>query len=68
MYVTVLGKPKAATLTIAEVPAKQGTAVTELGNASALAVKAEAGGTRIELPAKLMGEYAYSFKLAGYLR
>jgi alpha-L-fucosidase len=68
LYITVLGKPKGQTLTLADVPAKQDVAVTELGEAGRLTTSAQGGGTRIALPAQLTGDYAYSFKLAGYLR
>jgi hypothetical protein len=63
----VLGKPKAATLTVPDVAVKPGVTVTELGVSNALVAKTESGNTQIMLPAQLMGEYAYSFKLAGYL-
>ena len=46
---------------------KQGVAVTELGASNALVAKVNGGSTQIVLPAQLQGEYAYSFKLAGYL-
>jgi alpha-L-fucosidase len=68
LYITVLGKPKAQTITLADIPAKQDAAVTQLGGADRLSAAAEGGGTRITLPAQLKGDYAYSFKLAGYLR
>jgi alpha-L-fucosidase len=68
LYITVLGQPKAKTLTLADVPAKQNMAVTQLGGADRLSAAAEGGGTRIALPGQLTGDYAYSFKLAGYLR
>jgi alpha-L-fucosidase len=68
LYVTVLGTPKAQTITLADVPAKQGVAITQLGEPGELSAKAQAGGTRIELRAPLKGGYAYTFKLAGYLR
>lgn len=68
LYVTVLGHPKAQTLTLAQVPAKQGVVATELGEAQALKVQSEAGNLQIALPAQLKGDYAYSFKLAGYAR
>ena len=67
LYVTVLGKPKAATLTIADIAVRPGVSVTELGISKPLAAKTESGNTQIVLPAQLMGEYAYSFKLAGYI-
>ena len=68
LYVTVLGHPKAKTLTLDAVPAKQGIVVTQLGAATALAMQADGGNLRITLPAPLEGDYAYSFKLANYER
>ncbi len=68
LYVTVLGKPKAAMLTVPDLPFKSGAAVTQLGGSAALKTSEDAAGTRIELPAQLEGDYAYSFKVAGYVR
>ena len=69
LYVTVLGQPKGKAITMPDVPAKQGVTITELGEgAGGVGTAAEAGATRIVLPARLTGEYAYSFKLAGYAR
>jgi alpha-L-fucosidase len=68
LYVTVLGKPKGSTLTLTDVPAKQEIAVTELGGAGSLSASGDGGGVKVSLPAQLKGEYAYSFKLAGYLK
>jgi alpha-L-fucosidase len=68
LYVTVLGKPKAATLTVQDLPFKTDAAVTQLGSSELLKTSGDGGGTRIELPAQLEGDYAYSFKIAGYLR
>jgi len=68
LYVTVLGKPKAGTLTVQDLPFKTDAAVTQLGGSVLLKTSGDAGGTRIELPAQLEGDYAYSFKIAGYLR
>jgi hypothetical protein len=67
--VTVLGTPKAQTVTMPDVPAKLGVPITQLGDSvNELGAKVQAGGTRILLPAQLKGEYAYSFKLSGYAR
>jgi alpha-L-fucosidase len=66
LYVTVLGKPKAQTITIGDLPAKQGTAITELGDNNELGVKVQINGMRIVLRGTLKGDYAYSFKLSGY--
>jgi alpha-L-fucosidase len=68
LYVTVLGKPKGQTVTIPDVPAKQGVAITQLGDTNELGAKVQVDGTRIVLREPLKGDYAYSFKLAGYLR
>ena len=68
LYVTILGKPKATTLTVDGLSANPNGKVTELGNPKALATKADAGKLRITLPAQLKGDYAFSFKLAGYAR
>lgn len=68
LYVTVLGKPKAQTVTIASLPAKQGIPITQLGDSNELSAKVQSGSTQIVVRAPLKGEYAYSFKLAGYAR
>jgi len=69
LYVTVLGKPKAQTITIPDLPSKVGIPITQLGDNNGLDAKVQYGGMRIVLlHAPLKGEYAYSFKLAGYLR
>jgi len=68
LYVTVLGKPKGETITLADVAVKQGIAITQLGGQDDLDAKVQSGGMRIVLRSPLKGEYAYSFKLAGYLR
>ncbi len=68
LFVTVLGKPKAATLTIPDLPFKPSAAITQLGSSAQVRTSGDASGTRVELPAQLEGDYAYSFKLAGYVR
>ncbi|HEY3703766.1 MAG TPA: alpha-L-fucosidase [Terracidiphilus sp.] len=68
LYVTVLGKLKGQTITIADVPAKQGIAISELGGESELGAKVQDGGMRIILRSQPRGDYAYSFKLAGYMK
>jgi alpha-L-fucosidase len=68
LYVTVLGKPKAQTITLADVPAKQEVKVNQLGGADSVNATPEGNGLKIAVPAQLKGDYAYSFKLAGYLR
>jgi alpha-L-fucosidase len=68
VYVTVLGKPKAQTITITDLPAKQGIAIMQLGDNNELGAKVQTDGMRIVLRSALKGDYAYSFKLAGYAR
>jgi alpha-L-fucosidase len=68
LYVTVLGKPKGQTVTIPDLPAKQGVVITQLGDGNELGAKVQTDAMRIVLRVPLKGEYAFSFKLAGYLR
>jgi alpha-L-fucosidase len=68
LYVTVLGKPKGQTITIQNLPVKEGVHITQLGDANELGTKVQSTNVQIVLPASLKGEYVYSFKLAGYLR
>jgi alpha-L-fucosidase len=75
LYVTVLGTPKAKTLTvpdlIAGTPSNKFAASTEitlLGEAKPLAWSVAGGTIRIDLPAQLPGKYAYVVKVAGYGR
>jgi alpha-L-fucosidase len=68
LYVTVLGKPKAKTITITDVPVKKGVAITQVGDTGELGAKVQTDKTRIALRGQLKGDYAYSFKLAGYLK
>ena len=68
LYVTVLGKPKGQTITIEDLPVKQGVEIPQLGDGNELGAKAQSGNVKIVLRSGLKGEYAYSFKLAGYLR
>jgi len=68
LYVTVLGKPKAQTITISDLPSKAGIPITQLGDNNELGAKVQSEGMRIVLRGNLKGDYAYSFKLAGYAR
>jgi alpha-L-fucosidase len=68
LYVTVLGKPKAQTITISDLPAKNGIAISQLGGNDELGAKIQTDGMRIVLRGTPKGDYAYSFKLAGYAR
>lgn len=66
LYVTVLGEPKTQTITIQDLPAKQGIAIAQVGGDNELGAKVQNGGMRIVLRGNPRGKYAYSFKLAGY--
>ena len=68
LYVTVLGKPKAQTITITDLPSKNGIAITQVGDNSDLGAKVQSDRTRIVLRGTPKGDYAYAFKLAGYAR
>jgi alpha-L-fucosidase len=69
LFVTVLGKPKGQTITLLDVPAKQGIPIVQLGNGKLeLSPMVSPNVMRLVLPEKLKGDYAYSFKLAGYLK
>ena len=69
LYVTVLGTPKGKTITLSDVPVKQGIPVTQLGVGKIdLSPMVSPGVTQIVLLENLKGDYAHSFKLAGYLR
>jgi alpha-L-fucosidase len=68
LFVTVLGKPKAQTITIPDIPSKAGIPISQLGNNNGREAKVQSEGMRIVLSGPLKGDYAYSFKLTGYLR
>ena len=68
LYVTVLGKPKAQTITVTDLPAKNGIAITQVGDTNELGAKVQSDGMRIVLRGAPKGDYAYTFKLAGYAR
>jgi alpha-L-fucosidase len=67
LYVTVLGKPKAQTITISDLPVKQGIAITQLGDSVSLA-GTSTSNAQIAIHGALKGDYAYAFKLARYAR
>ncbi len=68
LYVIVLGKPKGQTITIEDLPAKAGIPITQLGDNNELSAKVQSGNLKIVLRAPLQGNYAYTFKVAGYAR
>jgi len=67
LYVTVLGDPKAHTLTIPGMATEKIKAEL-LGDAKPLVAKSEGANLRIELPASLPGKYAYVVKLTGFIQ
>ena len=68
LFVTLLGNPKARTLTIQELAKVDGVHASLLGNTTPLTLKVEGDNVSIVLPEKMRGEYAYVIKLAGYLK
>lgn len=68
LYLTVLGKPKGQTITMTDLSPKAGVPITQLGDSTDLGAKVQSGGMRIVLRGPLKGDFAYSFKLAGYAR
>ena len=73
LYVTVLGTPKARTVTLTDL--KSGalasvqpklTNIYLLGDAKPLVWSATEGGVTVTLPEKLPGQYAYVLKVPGY--
>ncbi len=68
LYATILGSPKAHTVTLADMPAHPLLEVYMLGNPKPLEWKIDGDNLKITLPDKLPGDYAYVIKLAHYLR
>ena len=68
LYATILGDPKAKTVTIEDLPAHDGMQVSMLGESEPLKWSADGGNLRVSLPQHLEGNYAYVLKLANYER
>jgi alpha-L-fucosidase len=68
LYVTVLGKPKAATVTLPKLSADRGMKIILLGDAMPLVWKDSGSDLAVTLPAQLPGSYAYVLKLEGWIR
>ena len=68
LYVTVLGKPKSQTLSFDLDAQHSAGEITLLGDVTPLKHQQKGTQLQITLPNQLRGDYAYSFKLAGYLR
>jgi alpha-L-fucosidase len=67
LYVTVLGNPKAGTLTIQNLPREKGIQASLLGDVKPLSVLGVGANVSLALPETIKGKYAYVIKLGGYL-
>lgn len=65
LYATVLGQPKANTITIKSLAPTAGSAIRLLGDAKPLAWSQQGDDVKITLPTKLPGSYAYVLQMAG---
>ncbi len=68
LYVTILGDPKAHTVTMQDVPSQSRIEVFLLGQKGTLTWKADGDNLKVTLPEHLPGKYAYVLKLAHYDR
>jgi alpha-L-fucosidase len=73
LYITVLGNPKAKTVTLTDLTSSAGakvqpqlTKIYLLGDAKPLQWKSMESGVAVTLPEKLPGQYAYVLKAPGY--
>jgi alpha-L-fucosidase len=66
LYVTILGTPKAKTLTIREFQPGSPAKMELLGDPKPLVWNEGDSGVRVDLPDELPGKYAYVFKVTGY--
>ena len=65
LYAILLGKPKAATVTIRSLSPKSGIKISLLGAKGDLSWSQQGGDIKITLPPELPGNYAYVLKIAG---
>jgi alpha-L-fucosidase len=65
VYAFLLGEPKAKTVKIKELTARNGATITMLGMKTALQWKQEGPGVVVTLPETLPGKYAYALKMVG---
>jgi alpha-L-fucosidase len=65
VYAFLLGEPKGKTATIRHVTLKAGAPVTMLGTTGNLKWTQKGTDVEVELPASLVGKYAYGMKMAG---
>ena len=67
LYITILGKPKAKTITV-DLRPKDAGPISILGIRKLLPFETTDKGWRIELPEQLPGDYAYCLKFKNYAR
>ena len=67
LYATILGAPKARTVTIEGIAARPEMRVTMLGDSTQLGTKVAGDNLQVTLPEHLPGNYAYVLKLADYV-
>ncbi|MGZ4732707.1 MAG: alpha-L-fucosidase [Terriglobales bacterium] len=65
VYATLLGQPKATSITLKDVSFKAGSQIYLLGNSKPVAWSQQGDDIRVDLPSSLPGHYAYVLKLAG---
>jgi alpha-L-fucosidase len=65
IYATLLGKPKAGTVTVKSLSPRAGTQIFLLGSPKPLSWSQQGGDIRINLPTTLPGKHAYVLKIAG---
>ena len=68
LFVTLLGTPKARTLTIQDLVKVDGIHASLLGDKAPLTLKGAGDNVSLVLPVNMKGEYAYVIKLSGYLK
>ncbi len=65
VYATLLGEPKAASITIKSLSPKAGSRIYLLGQANPIAWSQKGNDIQINLPSALPGHYAYVLKITG---
>jgi alpha-L-fucosidase len=65
VYATLLGTPKAPTITLKSTSPKAGTQISLLGEAKPLVWSQHGSDIEVTLPTTLPGQYAYVLKMAG---
>lgn len=65
VYATLLGQPKAGSITLKSVSSKAGSQIFLLGNTKPVAWSQQGDDIRVNLPSRLRGRYAYVLKITG---